>query len=562
MSGPYGLGGFAGQLTADELANAYASAGGRPDELDFGELPSRQAAPPSSAYTQPSPAPVVTPPPAAADMHIAPSRRAGVGEYDQQLLDNQNQRIDLAGQGGAEASAMYDKRAGLRGEQAASARAGGDQAKARVEEDRARELRHRDEADRLYEQLKAGAQPPKRKAVEQVMGIIGSVLAMGGGKSGMAQGAAMMGSLLGGDHERWAQEQEANSNLYRAALQGVHADQESQSHQVGLAGNIAALDAHYYDAALEQAKEQGLSAEARRVATGLQLDLREKGIQALRATRVAEMKAAAGARKNTAEDYFWRVPLDQLREMPSQVLGEQGQKVLAERTKQDQGYRENEADIRKKSAATGEGPGQEILPGVVATVPLEKKDVSDIRANAQALERIKGNYRKLAEIRERHAGRPFAAWTDRDDVREAGNIISEMTGTLNQFAGRGAPSNAELEDMKKQLLDPTDTYTLTDPRKVYEAQIKRLESNFEAGLRAVGAERVGGRVQMGQSGAGGDPRVRPGHVTPAAAARGVAPGRLPAGPSLQDVAAAQQRQEQDDAARDAEQAQLAQWVRR
>src|SRR5690348_13913890 len=125
MGAPYGLGDFAGQLTADELQRAYASAGGQPDELDLGALPVRQPEPNPYAI---APLPAAAPQPAP-DMHVAPIRGGGVAGYDSQLTGVQNQRIDLAGQGGVENSAMYDRRAELRGEQAGAAKATADEAK-------------------------------------------------------------------------------------------------------------------------------------------------------------------------------------------------------------------------------------------------------------------------------------------------------------------------------------------------------------------------------------------------------------------------------------------------
>ena len=350
----FGLGGFAGQLSAEELANAYAMAGGRPEELQLGMPP---APPPAPAQS--------LPPPVAAPAGPVTAARGGPGQqikqYDADLLGTANQRIDLAGQQGREESATFERRAGLRGEQATRARAELDDAKGRVEEGRGREREKRDEADRLYEELKANAKPPGKKGIEQVMGIIGSVRAMGGGNRGMAQGASMLGSLLGSDREGWAAEQQSTSNLYRSALAGIDSERGGQSHDLDIASRIAALDAHYYDAALEQAKEMGLSEEAKRVATGLQLDMRDKATTLLRNNAVAQQKAQAGAGRNAAEDYFWKLPFDQLRQMPTQVMGETGAKVLKERTAIEGGLKK--LDEPGKAGEQGVAAGQTVPGG-------------------------------------------------------------------------------------------------------------------------------------------------------------------------------------------------------
>jgi hypothetical protein len=211
---------------------------------------------------------------------------------------------------------------------------------------------------------------------------------------------------------------------------------------------------------------------------------------------------------------LYRLGIPALRKLQeNHQLDELGHKVLQDLIKQDQADKGGYADVaskQDKALGVGEGAGQEVMPGYVATIPLEKKDVSDIRTNAQVLRRIEGNFAKLAEIRKRNKGN-FKAWVDKDDSRDAQNIISEMTGVMNQFAGRGAPSNAELEDMKEQLLDPTSTYWLTDPEAVYKATMSRLKNNFEAGLDAVGVRRAGGGQAAPAAAAGGsDPRIRKG----------------------------------------------------
>jgi hypothetical protein len=356
----FGLGGFAGQLSAEELANAYAMAGGRPEELQLGMPP---APPPAPVQSMPPtmPAPEAVQPPVG---HVS-AARGGPGQqikqYDADLLGTANQRIDLAGRQGREESATFERRAGLRGEQATRARAELDDARGRVEEGRGREREKRDEADRLYEELKANARPPDKKGIEQVMGIIGSVMAMGGGNRGMAQGAQMLGSLLGSDRDGWAAEQQSNSNLYRSALAGIDSERGGQSHDLDVASRIAALDAHYYNAALEQAKEMGLADEAKRVATGLQLNMRDNATTLLRNNAVARQKAQAGAGRSAREKYFWDLSFDQLRQMPTQMLGEDGQRVIKERTAIEGGLKK--LDEPGKAGEPGVAAGQTVPGG-------------------------------------------------------------------------------------------------------------------------------------------------------------------------------------------------------
>jgi hypothetical protein len=536
--GAPGLGNFAGQLTADELRRALAAAGSNPDTLDLGEPPALQQA------QEPSPPPIEQQSPAAEQAPADPPpepeprpdmsvQRASGGpqrairEYQDANLDDANKRIEIAGRSGdghGQDAASYDAQAEIRGRQAAQSKANTDDARTRVDARREHEARYQAEADRIYEDMRAHAQPPPQSTVSKVLGIVGAVAGMGGNR-GAAQGIGMLSSMLGGDQERWAAEQAANSQLYQAALKNVGADRDGAQNDIAIAQGLTALEAHEIDASLEQIKAMGLSRNATRTAEDLQLKFRGEVRNGLIGMEQAKAQAAAKRAASTAEDPLWRMPLEALKQLNANGgLSEMGQKVLANRIQNDQKDRGGEADIRKKQGEAGTGEGQEVLPGFVATVPLEKKDVSDIRANAQVLEKIKGNYRQLTEIRERNKGNPISQWTNKDDAVLAQNVISEMTGVMNQFAGRGAPSNLELDDMKKQLLDPTDNYVLTDPAKVYQEQVKRLERNFQAGLDAVGVRRAGegagGPTRVGAQ-ASGDPRVRSGFATPSAASVGI-----------------------------------------
>lgn len=466
--------------------------------------------------------------------------KKAIEKYQDRNLTDANRRIMMAGESGdstGQDAKSYDAQAEIRGRQAQQTKSNIDTARSQVEERRQHERRYQQDADRLYEEMRAHTQPPPQSTMSKVLGIVGAVASMGG-NTGMGRGLGMLSSMLGSDTERWAAEQQANSGLYQAALASVGSDRQGMQSDLDVAQRMTALEAHEIDASLEQVKAMGLSRNATRTAEDLQLAMRQKVRDGLIDMEAAKAKAAAARGSSAQRDAAWRMDLEDLRKLASGVdvvvngqtiragIGEDWQKILAERTKADQAYRGGEADIRKKQGEAGTGEGQEVLPGMIATVPLEKKDVSDIRANAQVLSKIKGNYAKLTEIRERNKGNPVSQWTNKDDAVLAQNIISEMTGVMNQFSGRGAPSNLELDDMKKQLLDPTDNYVLTDPVKVYQGQMERLERNFQAGLDAVGVQPRGRSSGGGESRGGGqpgsgDPRVRSGFSAPTAGSVGI-----------------------------------------
>lgn len=498
----FNLGNFGGQLSAEELDKAYSLAGGAPGE-----------------FSTPEP-----PPPVPTDMSVqrasgAPTR--AINTYQNQNLADANRRIALAGQAG-DAQGLdrrtHEERAQLQGRQASQAKANTDQAKADVSARKEHERKYQAEADNLYEEMKAHRTPPSESTMSKVLGIIAAAGSIGG-RGGLAQGASMLSGLLGKNQDRWASEQAANSDLYKNALGMVSKDREGAEHDLTVAQRITALEANEFDSALEQAKSMGLGRNAERMANDLQLRLREDTRNGLIKMEQAKAAAATKAGLNARDKYFWDIPLDQLRQMPSQVLGKNGQEILSKRTKDDQAYRAGEADIKKKQGETGEGPGQEVLPGLVASVPLEKRDVSDIRKNRAVLTDIQGDIQRLSEIRARNKGKVI---NDRTDVADANQIIDGLSGKMSQLSGRGAPSESERQSIIANLLNPTDTYLTTEPMKVYSALSDRLETNFRNSIEAIGIRNLDGTpltsktFQRGTRGvAGGGPASGPVQRAPA-----------------------------------------------
>jgi len=361
-----GFGNFAGQLSADELARAYAMAGGRPDELNMGQEAlqrSQMAAPP------PAPAP---PPSASPDMSLrapkgAPART--LRELDRAQLEDANARISLAGEMGETQARGHEQAAGLRGEQATRARAGTEAARADVARRREHEDQYQAEADRIYEDMKAHTKPPPQSTLSKVMGIVAMVAQTQGG-GGAAQGAQMLAGMFGQDPGRWEAERRANSDLYQNALSMIDRDRSGATHDLDVASRIAALEGNETEIALGQIAETSKSAEMRQAARDTQLQLRMQTRAGLRAMQEAKAKAAGAQQRSAAEDYFWKVPFEQLEQMPSQILGEAGQKVLGERTRMEKGRKDLHEDPAAKGGAQSadERKMQRLLTGVTPAV--------------------------------------------------------------------------------------------------------------------------------------------------------------------------------------------------
>jgi hypothetical protein len=368
--GAPGLGNFGGQLTAEELRAALAAAGGSPDALDFGApslppqaapAPAAEPPPPAVEQAPAEPPAAPEPPPDMSVQRASGGPQRAIREYQDENLADANKRIEIAGRSGdstGQDATSYNAQAEIRGRQASQSKANADDARGRVDERREHEARYQQEADRIYEDMKAHAQPPPQSTVSKVLGIVGAVAGMGG-RGGAAQGIGMLSSMLGGDQERWAAEQAANSQLYQAALKNVGADRDGAASDIAIAQGLTALEAHEIDASLEQIKAMGLSRNATRTAEDLQLKFRGEVRNGLIGMEQAKANAAAARGDMAQRDALMRMDIPTLRAMEAgpSGLSELGQQILADKIKKDQADKGGYADIRKKEAELAAGPG-------------------------------------------------------------------------------------------------------------------------------------------------------------------------------------------------------------
>lgn len=479
----FGLGGFAGRLSADELRAALAAAGGNPDALDLTE-PALQGAPqpaveppppmPETApapQPEPEPAPVEEPKP---DMSVKRARGGpakAIDTYQQENLEDANRRIEIAGESGdktGQDAASYDAQAEISGRQAKQAQANIDDARTRVDARREHEERYHVEADRIYEQMRANAQPPPQSTLNKVLGIVGAVAGMGG-RGNVGQGLSMLTSMLGSDQERWAAEQQANSRLYQAALSSVGSDREGASHDVALAQALTALEAHEIDAALEQVKSMGLSRNATRAAEDLQLGMRSEVRNGLIGMEREKAKSAAARGASMQEDALWRMPLESLRELAAGGGSELASKVL--------GKREEVEAKTQKNTGGGEGGVQTGVGGGAAVDGLQlKKQPRDVTAK---------DYEQAKEIRDGYVTLQHAldnmAKLQGDATYQAKGLYDDAftmaVGGLNQMAAAGVVNPGELKAWQDRLPKHIiDNVTGGNSKAVFVDEEKQLKS--------------------------------------------------------------------------------------
>ena len=528
---PYNLGGFSGQLSLEELQRAQALAAGAP------------------------------PPDMSVQRGVgAPAQR--IRQYNAADLADQNAMIGLAGRAGQQESASALERSGMRTEQAEAQRGYNEQARADAAEDRARGEKKRDQADKLLEEYRANMTPPSPTSGERAMQVIAAALAGGSGK-GRAISGLLSGLASSGREQRWAAEQEGRTQLYQMVTRGINLDSASEEQRHEVARRMGAADALYWDNAIEAAKERGLSQAALTKAEALQLELRQKARANLRDEAVREQKAGAAGQKTRLEEYFYRVPLEELRAMPSQVRGKVGETVLAARTKNDQAYRGGEAEISiKEGKAEGEkGPGAGQLvpggrrvrdPGVYGL--LEKPTLAkyvDGETKAQSALR---NINELQTLVSQHGTESLPGQAK----RRMQFLEKQIKLDLKDAGELGTWDKGSAEVLGEMIGDPT-AWNL-GLGEVVEGVGTRLEEakhmiryKTEQRAKSLGLEYDRGAVGEVPA-TSSDPRVRPGFAAPDAADRGVRPAvpqargvspsfQLPqsGGVSLDEIRRAQQR---------------------
>lgn len=491
-------------MTDDDFERALAAVGRGNDYGDA--LPTRapSSAAPVSDQPQESRLPPENPYPEEAPIRVQRERGAplrNARSYQAQSDEVTNQRIegmgDMGDKAGVDAQG-HEERAKLYQAHSERARGYNDEAETATREHEAERARWKAESERLYNDMKANAHPPAESTFAKVMAVVGGALGHSGGKG--AAIASGLGAMVGERQNEWRSEQAMRGQLYQVAMANAHDEDSATLAKLDTAQKLSALRLHEVDAAAASAEELAQSRTTKSAIQDGRLKLKQDWLDSNMAAEEHKAQLMQKSRANAANaaqrDAISRMPTDQLLALREQGgLSEVGQKILDERIGTSQKQELNDASVAEKRATAAKnqreagaaGSEQEVLPGLIATIPLEKKDVSDIRTNAQVLKKIEGNYQQLADIRKRNKGN-VNSWVDKDDARTAKNIISEMTGVMNQFAGRGAPSNVELEDMKEQLLDPTSSYWLTDPEQVYKNQVTRLKTNFAAGLESIGIQ--------------------------------------------------------------------------
>lgn len=281
-------------------------------------------------------------------------------ESDEQRLRRED--AEFAGRKGFLAADSLQRQADIQGEKAASVRESLAETRKSVEERRGQQRNFEAMAMERLQRITALADNPPEEVTNKARVIMGGLLNFASGGR-VSDGRKAMGEALAADVERWKAEISANKALLDATLDmSKHAGGEAER-DARLDGALLEYGFGAYNAAFEQEKLTAQSQEQRR--------------QAEEAQRTLE-KAYPLAR-------MWTMPIPELRAyMAKGELGEEGQKILAERVKTDQGTREGELEITGKSVgiqktqaeteklrreAGGQAPGVRVAGGFEVADP-------------------------------------------------------------------------------------------------------------------------------------------------------------------------------------------------
>ena len=575
-------------LTDEDVELALAAARGVPPPAaqQPAPMPPPQAAPaaPAQPVAEPAPEPPAPmPEDPVVEMHTGGRPKDNAEAYTRDNVADANAIIANKREMGDERGLTaedYGRMQGIQERSAAQNKATAQGARADVETRKKHEADMQARADRIFAEMEANKQPPPDSIASKVMGVIGSVIAMGSKNHGAAQGVAMLMNMVGDDKQRWAMERDANSQLYQAALKGISADREGAVNDMEIAQRMATLEALEINDSLEAAKSMGFGRHANAVIEETQRGVAMKTREFLRQSEEEKQKAldAAAAKQAAArakagrsarEDALYRLGIQALRELQANhQLDELGHKVLQDLIKQDQADKGGYAEVASKqdkalgldgtgAAQSGSNTpsGRQVAdPAVYNQLSAaEKKALADDDAAATSLASSIDKLLKLRESAPFWVGVPTS-----DEYQRAEAINREIKLAIKEKKKLGTLDKGSEEFLEGMTGSPT-SWGDAPENKLGEIRESALRESEERARNAGLAPRRGGPGGASHAAApgGSDPRVRKGF----AGAVSTRAKPLSDEEILNQVRSSADAQEQRDRKDDETQAALARFMR-
>lgn len=397
----------------------------------------------------------------------------------------------------------YDTQAGIHGRALEQKRA--DNTYAREQIEHAREgMRSADaDFDRDYEAYRQKLdEKPSGMGFLKALSMIAMIGSMGTGKLSEGGKGAALGSMVNGMMQSKVDELTADQNALEKKLRaaGYKYDHKADAveNELRAAAGLNALVDSEVKSEIEQAMAASKSEEARAAGRQALAELGVKRAQAERQIAVKREQHVLAQRRRQQDDILWRIPIDQLTQLNAEgKLGKDGQKVLAERMKEDQRTREQEADITKKS---GESE-KEIIPGYTQTLPLEPAIRADVQRNTAMMAQVNEILAASQEIAKRNKNGIIVG----NDAVLLSNYHNRINGMISQASGMGAPSEGERKSIMEGLPKPglNGEFRLQNPEQLYGNLIEQNKREQSTRLRSIGV------VPKEGSQSGGTPQPKP-----------------------------------------------------
>jgi hypothetical protein len=453
------------------------------DELEGVQPSLQQQAPAQSAPVQQQP--VAPPPQEAQPVEPAPqptiedkswNPNAGGRALRGDVVAGQNRALDLAEQaGGALKAEGRERQAELLGELEGQRKSRLDTATGRVEGNRAqKDALEREMFARLDEISEREKNPPK-DVMGMVMGILGAAMTAKGNQGG-AMAANMLGQAMGSKSQQWARELESDKASVGRMRQMFDLQNDDSNNELDQEQKISTLMAGQFDAALKKVEAETDSKELKAAASQTRNNLR---------LQYAQHQLAVNAKKQAAvgSDALWKLSVEQLSQMMAQgQLGKEGQAVLTEKIKREQGQRGGEAEIEGKLASAdkaradaAKAANEAGQPGAKKLTEGEAKTDSVVAGAATAYQRLANSIAKGNEV---NRGAVRETWlpdvlTSQESLQQRADITNLVRSILRVESGSNVPES-EVEGKIAALgIDSGDP-------EIRNSGMRQLLSGFQA----------------------------------------------------------------------------------
>lgn len=453
------------------------------DELERGQQPALQQQPAPALQqqdpvAQPTPTPVQeaapVEPPQVEDKSWNP--RAGAGQLSGDVAQGQQRALDLVTQQGDVKAGGSDRQAELYGELEGQRKGRLDTATKRLDGNRGQKDALEREMFAKLDEISEREKNPPKDVMGMVMGILGAAMAAKGNQGG-AVAASMIGQAMGSKTQQWQRELESDRASVGRMKTMFDLQNDDSNNELDQESKVSTLMAGQFDAALKKVGAETDSKEIKVASEAARNELRLKYGQ--HQLSIKQRQAAAAG-----NDELWKLSIQDLSSLMAQgKLGKEGQAVLTEKMKREQGVRKGEADIGQTEASAAKAAADADKSRQEAGAPGAPKKLTEGEAKTDAV--VGGavdSYKRLAQSvaggDEVNRGALRETWvpdalTSQKSLQQRADITNVVRSILRVESGSNVP-DSEVEGKIEGLgLDSGDP-------EIRNAGMRQLLGGFKA----------------------------------------------------------------------------------